>query len=188
MRTTISFLLIVFLSGSYLTGQTSGNTVVDAILAGYSAQNYTTVPVTDQQIDLILKCGIRAPSANNKQPWKFTVIKDESTVKGLIEKAVPGNIIIVVSGLVGQDGKTTPDFDCGLAAQSMTIGAEALGLGVRMYGSSARRLNLNKEAYQIPAGYNAVIVLRIGNIEKGVDAVSAASARKAPEEVINYFK
>jgi len=63
-----------------------------------------------------------------------------------------------------------------------------LGLGVRMYGSSARKINLNKEAYQIPSGYNAVIALRIGSIEKGVDAVSAASARKAPEEVINYFK
>jgi hypothetical protein len=32
------------------------------------------------------------------------------------------------------------------------------------------------------------MVLRIGNIEKSVDAVSAASPRKMPEEVINYKK
>jgi hypothetical protein len=32
----------------------------------------------------------------------------------------------------------------------------------------------------------AVTVLRIGNIDKNVDAVSAASARKKPEEVVNY--
>jgi hypothetical protein len=33
-----------------------------------------------------------------------------------------------------------------------------------------------------------VVVLRIGNIDKSVDAVSAATPRKKPEEVINYKK
>jgi hypothetical protein len=32
------------------------------------------------------------------------------------------------------------------------------------------------------------MVLRIGNINKSVDAVSAASDRKVPEEVVNFKK
>jgi hypothetical protein len=32
------------------------------------------------------------------------------------------------------------------------------------------------------------MLLRVGNVDKGVDAVSGASARKAQEEVVNYVK
>lgn len=188
MKTTLSFLLIAFLAGIQLKGQVSGNSVIDAILSGYSVRNYTSDPVTDQQLDLILKCGIKAPSAQNRQPWKFTVIRDESTMKEIINNVVPGNVLIVVSGVESQQGGSTPDFDCGLATHSMFVAAEGLGLGARIYGSPVGTVNKNREVYQIPAGYKAVMVLRIGNIDKSVDAVSAASPRKTPEEVVNYKK
>ena len=181
-------LIIAILAGGHLKGQVSGNCVTDVILSGYSVRNYTSEPVTDQQLDLILKCGIKAPSANNRQPWKFTVIRDDSTMKEIINNVVPGNVLIVVSGVEPTGGGSTPDFDCGLATHSMFVAAQGLGLGARIYGGPIRNVNLNREAYQIPAGYKAVIVLRIGNIEKSVDAVSAASTRKIPNEVVNYKK
>jgi nitroreductase len=188
MKKTLSVILIAILACLHLKGQGSANSVTDAILSGYSVRNYTSVPVTDQQLDLILKCGIKAPSANNRQPWKFTVIKDDSTMKKIIENVVPGNVLIVVSGVESPQGGSTPDFDCGLATQSMFVAAEGLGLGARIYGSPVRNINLSRETYQIPSGYKVVMVLRIGNIDKSVDAVSAASARKVPEEVVNYKK
>jgi nitroreductase len=188
MKTILSLLLIATLAGVQLKGQVSGNSVIDAILSGYSVRNYTSEPVTDQQLDLILKCGIKAPSAQNLQPWKFTVIRDESTMKAIINNVVAGNVLIIISGVESQQGGTTPDFDCGLATQSMFVAAEGLGLGARIYGSPIRNMNSQREVYQIPAGYKPVMVLRIGNIDKSVDAVSAASTRKKPEEVINYKK
>jgi nitroreductase len=188
MKTLLTLILIAALAGGQLKGQTSGNPVTDAILSGYSVRNYSSVPVTDQQLNLILKCGIKAPSANNRQPWKFTVIRDDSTMREIIKEVVPGNILIIISGVESQQGGSTPDFDCGLATQSMFIAAGGLGLGARIYGSPVRGINLQREAYQIPAGYKAVIVLRIGNAEKSVDAVSAASQRKLPDEVVNYKK
>ena len=188
MKKILSLLIIVILAGGYLKGQISGNCVIDAILSGYSVRSYSSVPVTDQQLDQILKCGIKSPSASNRQPWKFTVIRDDSTMKEIIDNVVPGNVLIVVSGVESPQGGSTPDFDCGLATHSMFVAAEGLGLGARIYGSPVRNVNLRREAYQIPAGYKAVIVLRIGNIDKSVDAVSAASTRKIPEEVINYKK
>lgn len=168
-------------------GQIAGNCVTEAILSGYSERVYTNVPVTDQQLEMILSCGIRAPSARNLQPWKFTVIKDEASMKEIIKDVVQGNVIIVVSGKESQTG-TTPDFDCGLATESMFLAAHGLGLGARIYGSPVGSINSKREAFQIPAGYKAVIVLRIGNVDKTVDAVSSATARKKPDEIINYKK
>jgi nitroreductase len=188
MKKILSLLIVAILAGGHLIGQGSGNSVTDAILSGYSVRNYTSVPVTDQQLDLILKCGIKAPSAMNRQPWKFTVIRDDSTMKEIVNNVVPGNVLIIVSGVEAQPGGGTPDFDCGLATHSMFVAAEGLGLGARIYGSPIRNINLSRETYQIPAGYKAVMVLRVGNFEKSVDAVSAASPRKIPEDVINYKK
>jgi nitroreductase len=188
MKTILSLLLIAILAAGQLNGQVSGNSVIDAILSGYSVRNYSSDPVTDQQLDLILKCGIKAPSGQNLQPWKFTVIRDEPTMKEIIKDVVPGNVLIVVSGVESKQGGNTPDFDCGLATHSMFIAAEALGLGARIYGSPVGNINLKREVYQIPAGYKAVMVLRIGNINKSVDAVSGASPRKTAEEVVNYKK
>ena len=170
-----------------LYGQTPDNCVTAVILSGFSEKAYSSEPVTDQQLDLILKCGIKAPSARNYQPWKFTVIRDDSTMKKLISNVVPGNVLIVVSGLESETG-TTPDFDCGLATESMFIAAHSLGLGARIYGSPAGRINSDREKYEIPAGYKAVVILRIGNADKNVDAVTTATPRKNQEEVVNFKK
>ncbi len=187
MKIKLALFVVVLFTFSKMTGQTSGNGVTEVILSGYSERSYTTVPVTDQQLDLILNCGIKAPSARNNQPWKFTVIKDETSMKEIINDVAPGNLLIVISGAESQSG-TTPDFDCGLAAESMFVAAHSLGLGARIYGGPTGIINSKKEQYQIPSGYKAVVALRIGNVDKSVDAVSAATPRKKSEEVINYKK
>ncbi len=185
MKIKLSLIAISLFVVTGLKGQIPDNQVANLILSGYSEREYTTEPVTDQQLDLILKCGIKSPSARNNQPWKFTVIKDEASLKEIINNAVPGNVLIIVSGAESESG-TTPDFDCGLATESMFLAAHSLGLGARIYGSPVGNINTKKELFQIPAGFKAVMVLRIGNIDKTVDAVSAATARKKAEEIINY--
>lgn len=187
MKFKLSLLVIALFTVSKLYGQVSDNCAVGVILSGYSEKAYTTEPVTDQQLDLILKCGIKAPSGMNKQPWKFTVIKDDSTTKKIVNDVVPGNVLVIVSGIESENG-ATPEFDCALATENMFIAAHSLGLGARIYASPVGKINSKKELYQIPSGYKAVVALRIGNIDKSVDAVSAATPRKNPEEIINYQK
>jgi nitroreductase len=187
MKTKLSLLVIAFFTVSKLFGQTTDNCVTSVLLSGYSEKAYTTAPVTDEQLELILKCGIKAPSGRNIQPWKFTVIKDEATMKEIINDVVSGNVLVIVSGIESETG-TTPDFDCALATESMFIGAHGLGLGARIYGSPTGKINSKKELFQIPSGYKVVMVLRIGNTDKNVDAVSAATTRKKFEEVVNYKK
>ena len=187
MKITLSFVVVALLAVSNLYGQISDNCVTEKILSMYSERKYTTEPVTDQQLDLILNCGIKSPSARNLQPWKFTVIKDEATMKEIIADIVPGNVLIVVSGIESEGG-TTPDFDCGLATQNMFVAAHSLGLGARIYGSPVGNMNAKKELFQVPAGYKVVVVLRIGNADKSVDSVSGATPRKTSGEVVNYKK
>jgi nitroreductase len=184
MKTRILLIAAALFVSAGLFGQISDNSVTDLLLSAYSEREYTDEPVTEQQLDIILKSGIKSPSARNLQPWKFTVIRDTETMKAAIDNIVTGNVIIIVSGLVSENG-TTPDFDCGLATENMFIAAHGLGLGARIYTGPVRNVNQNRGLYQIPAGYNAVALLRIGNADRSVDAVSSATPRKTADEIIN---
>lgn len=185
---TISLILTLMIMGSgSALAQTSGNSVTDLLLSAWSPRNYTDVPVTDQQIEMILQCGIKAPSSRNGQPWHFTVLKNETLMKEIIPNITPGNVIIVISGKVSQSG-STPDFDCGLTTQNMFVAATSMGLGARIYGGPIAAARSKSEVLQIPEGFTPVIMLRVGNTEKGTDAVSGASPRKAQDEIINWIR
>lgn len=187
MRTKFLFLAIAILAVTAVMAQEQGNCVTNVILSGYSERAFTDEAVTDRQLELILQCGIKAPSARNLQPWKFTVIRDEATMKEAINNVVAGNVLIIVSGKVAENG-STPDFDCGLATESMFAAAHSLGLGARIYGMPIGKINAQRDLFLIPEGYKAVTVLRIGNTDKSVDATTAATPRKSAEEIINYKK
>lgn len=187
MKRKLMFFAVVMFAFAVGNAQEAGNEVTRVILTGYSERAFSTEAVSDQQLDLILQCGIKAPSGRNLQPWKFTVIRDEATMKEAINNVVPGNVLIIVSGKAGENG-STPDFDCGLATESMFVAAHSLGLGARIYGSPTGNMNAKRDLFQLPEGYKAVVVLRIGNIDKSVDGVTAATPRKSAEEIVNFKK
>ena len=189
MKVKSSLLLFAMLiAASQLSNaQSSGNAVIDQLLSAWSPRNYTTEAVTDQQIDLIVKCGIKAPSGRNNQPWHFTVVRNEELMKEIIPAVVAGNVLIVISGKETESGGT-PDFDCGLATENMFVAATSLGLGARIYGSPVAAAIKNRDKLQIPAGFKPVIILRTGNIEKSADASSGATPRKTIDEIVNFVK
>jgi nitroreductase len=186
-KTTIFVLLVSLLSTGLLKGQAGDNCVVNTILSGYSARMFTSEPVSDNAIDLILKCGIKAPSARNSQLWKFTVVRDTGLIKELIPKITPGNVLIVVSGLDPNPDGINVYFDCALATENMFVAAQGLGLGGHIYTGPVKSINETKlKLLELPEGYKVISILRVGNIDSKIDAVSAASARKSPAEVVNY--
>jgi nitroreductase len=186
-KVLMSLFLVLFLGTALLKGQSSGNCVTDAILSAYSVKMFTTEPVKDSDLHLILKCGIKAPSARNSQLWKFTVVKDISLVADVIRNLTAGNVIIIVSGVETQQQGINIDFDCALATENMYLAAQSLGLGSHIYMGPMNTINTTmRETLGIPEGYKAVTILRIGNIDKSVDATSSASTRKTMEEIVNY--
>ena len=187
MRRIIGFamitLLLLAIAGSF--GQTQTNKVIELILSAYSPRNFSDKPVTDDQIMQILKCGIKAPSGRNRQPWKFTVVKDMEKVKDAFRGIQNGNVIILVSG--PEEGGTSIAFDCALATENMFLAATSLGLGGRIYTGPVGRINEEmRETLQVPEEYRVVSALRIGNLATDADAVSQATPRKEMEEVVNY--
>jgi coenzyme F420-0:L-glutamate ligase / coenzyme F420-1:gamma-L-glutamate ligase len=48
--------------------------IMDTIHTRRSIRRYTTQPVPSELIDQLLGAAIRAPSAHNRQPWRFAVV------------------------------------------------------------------------------------------------------------------
>ena len=181
--------VILFAIVCIAKGETVKNKVIDLILSSYSNRDFSEVPVTDNQIEQILKCGIKAPSAMNSQPWRFTVVKGIAKVKPLFRDIKSGNVVIIVSTLEPAPRGINADFDCALATENMFIAAHSLGLGARIYTGPLRSMDDKiKKSLELPEEYRVVAFLRIGNPDPGVDATSAASSRKAMSELVNYVK
>ena len=51
------------------------------IQARRSIREFTTDPVSDQELDMILEAARQAPSGENAQPWRFIIVKDEALRK-----------------------------------------------------------------------------------------------------------
>ena len=192
MNKTIIFLGLIFIfAGSFLPAQSAGtpadNPALKPIINNFGARNYASGAVTKTELDLIVQAGIRTPSAANRQPWHFTVVQNQTLVKQIVPQATDGNILIVISAT--GDGKTNGPviLDCALAAQSVYLAAQALGLGSRIYTGPIDALNSRfKSDLGIPQDRNAIIIVRIGRLPAGVDAVSSASPRNSVEQMVTY--
>ncbi len=108
----------------------------DSILRRRSIRTYTQEPVTEGQVEALLRAAMAAPSAGNQQPWRFVVIRDKRTLTAITEvhpysKMLPGaSVAILVCGDPGA-GKW-PQYweqDCAAATENVLIAAEQLGLG-----------------------------------------------------------
>jgi nitroreductase len=157
------------------------------ILDNWGERSYVPGRPASADLNLIIQAGIRTPSAGNRQPWHFTVVQTYSLVKQIIPDAIDGNVIVVISS-VG-DGKTNGRqiLDCALAAENIYLAAQALGYGSRIYTGPVDQLNNNlKDRLALPAGHNAVVLVRIGKIQPPVDALSRASSRKNGKDIVTY--
>ena len=51
-------------------------TLFEAIYSQRAIRRFSAKPVPEEAIDAVLEAAIRAPSAGNRQPWHFIVIRD----------------------------------------------------------------------------------------------------------------
>ncbi|MDR1100259.1 MAG: nitroreductase family protein [Treponema sp.] len=163
------------------------NAAAGAIINHYAARNFIAGSIPRADMDQILQAGIKAPSAGNRQPWFFTVVQNQDLAKRIVRDNVDGNVLIVISA--SGDGKTNGGaiLDCALAAENIYLAAQALGYGSRIYTGPMDALNRDLKAeLSLPGGHSAVVLVRVGRVQPGVDAVSAASSRKAPDALVRY--
>jgi len=147
-------------------------------------------PVRQEDLDTIIACGLRAPSAVNAQPWHFTVVKNREIADAVIGGSTNGVVIIISvlpgSGLDDLD-ELVSAFDCGLATQAMYTAAQALGLGSNIYWAPVAYVNETmQEVLAIPDGYQVLMMMTIGHIN--IDAVSSATSRNDISYMVNYIE
>jgi nitroreductase len=186
MKKLTCVLLVLGLSLAALPAQ-ENNPGLNTIINHYAARNFVAGSIPRADLDLILRAGIRSPSASNRQPWHFTVVQSQDLAKLIVPNNVDGNVLIVVSA--SGDGKTNTRqiLDCALATENIYLAAQALGYGSRIYTGPMDSLNQNlKPALGFPSGYSAVALVRVGRVAPGVDAVSAASPRNPVGGQVDY--
>ncbi|MDR2109742.1 MAG: nitroreductase family protein [Spirochaetaceae bacterium] len=159
---------------------------IEVITNNYAARNFAPGTVSKADLDRILAAGVRAPSANNRQPWHFTVVQNQALAKRIVSNITEGNVLIIVSA-AGDGTNSRVVLDCALATESIYLAAQALGLGSRIYTGPMDTINRQLKAeLEMPKDYSAVALVRIGRVAPDADAVSAASARKPLEGMVNY--
>ncbi len=142
------------------------NEVIKCIYTRRSIRDYQDKPVPGVIIKKLLQAAVMAPSANNTQPWHFTIVSDKSTIDYLAERVslawqkqevekkfgfklgrsgsvfFNAPLLIVISG--PKNYYWLKD-DVNLAVQNMFLAAHSLGLGSCWIGY-AKALNFDQEA------------------------------------------
>ncbi len=131
-----------------------------------SIRSFQDKHVPDNEIQMILEAGRWAPSASNKQPWEFYLIRDKEILKEISKHALYGSHIKRAPFAIAIIGKTTtsPNYyiqDTSLVSMTMMLMAWSLGIGTCWIGSLNRKkvkllLDLDENDYLLtvlPMGY-----------------------------------
>jgi nitroreductase len=118
---------------------------IEAILMRRSIRRYTDAPVTDEEVETLLRAAMAAPSAANKQPWHFVVVRDQGQrdafaefhpYAGMLREAQVGVLVCGDTELELGDGYWIQD--CSAATENLLIAAHAIGLGAVWCGITPR--------------------------------------------------
>lgn len=180
--------------------------VLDAIRTRRSIRVFADKPVEEEKLRTVLDAARLAPSAGNRQPWRFIVVTDPE-VKELIKQVKarrmpppprpppPGApprrspldtapVIIVGCAVPGESFPGT-DFwkvDVSIALQNLVLAAWSLGLGTCWIGVFHEEEDL-KEALGLPKDARIVAMVALGYPaeEKG-----PVTDRKPLEQVVYH--
>ncbi len=112
--------------------------VFEAIEKRRSVRRYAERPLEPEALETVLRAGRDAPSARNRQEWRFVVVQDADARRAVAEiaeqpwLASAAAIVAVVSTApekVMYCGVPAGPVDCAIAIDHMTLAATALGLG-----------------------------------------------------------
>lgn len=182
------------------------NEVLETIKNRRSIRKYLPEQIKDEELDMILKSAIYAPTGHNDQPWHFTVIQNKELIDEMsaeskkIMATLPVDwiakmgkaehlhifynapTVIIVSG---KEDATTPLPDCCAATQNILLAAECIDIGscwiglVRFFFENEENIG----RLGIPEGYKPYYAVSLG--------YKASSNNLAPErnrDVVNYIK
>ena len=169
--------------------------VLETIMTRTSIRAFTDTPVEDEKIEQILRAGMAAPSAVNKQPWAFVVVNDREGLDRLREAHPHARMLSTAQAAIivcGDMSKALEgmgrDFwiqDTSAATENILIAAHALGLGAVWTGVYPNPSVMPGivEALELPSH-----IIPLNVIPIGYPAESPAPKDKWNPENIHYNK
>ncbi len=139
--------------------------VLEAMKSRRSIRKYKPEPIPDGKLQSILEAARLAPSAANRQPWRFVVVQNADCKKALAEAANNQTFLSDAAAIVAAIGD--PDVsarwfekDTMIALEHMVLAATALGYGTCWIGAFDEEAV--KRLLKIPAKVKVVALLPIG--------------------------
>ena len=143
--------------------------VIEAIKTRRSVRKYKPEPIPETDLKTILEAAQLAPSAGNKQPWKFVIVRDSETKKKLAEKARQqlwigeAGVVIVALAMDKKDPsiyERWAERDVMTAVEHMVLTAWELGYGTCWIGAFEQKDI--KEVLDVPEEMTVINLLPIG--------------------------
>jgi nitroreductase len=181
-----------------VTGITT-NEVITNILSRRSVRKFLSVPVEKEKTDLLLRAGMQAPSAVNKQPWHFVVVDNPAVKQQIIAKSPNGGtfstadqLIIVCGDLTKKiegDGSLFWIIDCSAPTENILLAAHGLGLGAVWTGaySFADYCSMLSTVLHLPEHIMPFAVIAVGYAENEREAKSKWDQKKVSYNTFKYM-
>ena len=136
----------------------------------YSCRAYKSLSVEREKLDYILECVRLAPSAVNKQPWRFHIVSKEEDKARLQQcynrdwfKTAPMYVIASIlhdEEWVRSDGKHHGDIDIAIAVEHLCLAATEQGLATCWVCNFDAALC--KQLFGLPANEEPAVVIPLG--------------------------
>ena len=139
--------------------------VIENIMSRVSVRQFTEEPVAKADLETILKAGLQAPSAMNKQDWQVRIVTNKDMLntlsgfmlstemgKGMAERLNGKNAfanapaVAFIAAETGDNATAYNREDTALLSENMLLAVHALGLGATYQAAPARMINDSKEA------------------------------------------
>jgi nitroreductase len=154
--------------------KSNSNEVLKVIQERKSVRHFTGEAVKKDDLDKILKAGMCAPTAVNKQPWSFVVVTDKATLDSLAEKLPSAKMLfqagaaIIICAIPEKAYGNSIEFaviDCTLAGENILLAVESLGLGGLWTAAypDKDRMDIVRKILKIPDDIIPVNVIPIGH-------------------------
>ena len=161
--------------------------LIDIVQSRYSCRSYLDKPVEEEKVAYLKECMRLAPSAVNRQPWKFRIVRSREgreKLQSCYARPWFGEApLYVLASLLHEqewvraDGKPHGNIDVAIAVEHLCLAAAEQGLGTCwVCNFDAERCH---QLFEMPETEEPVAIIPIGYPA----AAQPPRQRKAAEEI-----
>ncbi len=153
---------------------------MDAIFTRRSVRNFTYQPIPLEELEILIRAAMQAPSAGNKQPRQYVVITDQrkleeiTTFHPYAQMLLEASAAVVICG----DERIQPKAgywaqDCSAAMENLLLAVHARGLGAVWLGvyPNPDRMNPLHSMLNLPLEVQPLGIAAIGFPTEAVEPV-----------------